>query len=100
NLEAGGTGKTPCVVALAQALTSRGAAVAVLTRGHRGQSGAVPEFVTPETWGRAADETRLLAHALGAGVPVLASRNKARGLETLRALGRFDIVVVDDAFQT
>ena len=100
NLEAGGTGKTPCVIELAMALASSGRRVAVLTRGHGGALGRRPEVVGPESLVRASDETRLLYARLGGAVPVLVARDKAAGLEVLRRRGDLDVVVVDDAFQT
>lgn len=99
NLEAGGTGKTPCVVALARAIAARGQRVAVLTRGHGGRLGRrVPEDGA-DAWAGASDETRLLVEALAGDARVVVSRNKRRGLDWL-ADGHTDVVVVDDAFQT
>lgn len=101
NLEAGGTGKTPCVVTLAQALAARGVQPAVLTRGYRGRLGGVhPVIVRHPAEPGASDETRLLAEALGPDVPVVVSRRKRDGLELLRARREIDVVVVDDALQT
>lgn len=101
NLEAGGTGKTPCVITVVQALAGRGVRVGVLTRGHGGGLGRHhPLIYTPEAHALAADETRLLAEALVPESVLVVSRNKRRGLELLEARGDLDVVVVDDAFQT
>ena len=100
NLEAGGTGKTPCLAVLAAAYADAGHAVAVLTRGHGGDLGRRPQFVDDTTLARASDETRWLVAALGARVPVLVARDKAAGLAHLRQRGSADLVLVDDAFQT
>ena len=40
NLRVGGTGKTPCVIALAKALKQKGFKPGVITRGYRSQLGA------------------------------------------------------------
>ncbi|UCE01948.1 MAG: tetraacyldisaccharide 4'-kinase [Candidatus Latescibacterota bacterium] len=101
NLEAGGTGKTPCVVALARALLEHGAHPAVITRGHRGQLGRRhPTIVNHPAEPGASDETRLLAEALGEEVPIVVARRKRDGLELLRRRGDVDVVLVDDALQT
>jgi tetraacyldisaccharide 4'-kinase len=101
NLEAGGTGKTPCVVALARALLERGARPAVITRGHRGSLGRRhPAIVTHPAEPGASDETRLLSEALGEEVPIVVARRKRDGLELLRRRGEIDVVLVDDALQT
>jgi len=101
NLEAGGTGKTPCVIALATALQERGARVVVLTRGHRGALGRRDPVRVPDAnTGGAADETRLLAAALGTRVALVVSRDKRRGLAWLCRENGYDVVLVDDALQT
>lgn len=100
NLEAGGTGKTPCTVEIAGALARRGIRTAILTRGHGGALGRTPERVTPENLDRASDETRFLAAALGPQVPVWVARDKRAGWEVVRRQGGAGVLVVDDAFQT
>jgi tetraacyldisaccharide 4'-kinase len=68
NLSTGGAGKTPLTIALAQALTARGLAVDVLSRGY-GRRSTVPARVnpdgSPDDYG---DEPLLIARA--ANVPV------------------------------
>jgi tetraacyldisaccharide 4'-kinase len=101
NLEAGGTGKTPCVIELARGLAARGERVAVLTRGHGGSIGGDrPVACDPRRLpAGASDETRLLVDALASVARVVASRSKRKGLDWLRHAG-VDVVLVDDAFQT
>jgi len=80
NLETGGGGKTPCVVALARALMGRGEGVVVVSRGYRSlaarrapcvvpagrmmpAAGAVHRTTDEELLGRAAGDARSEAHA-------------------------------------
>ena len=100
NLEAGGTGKTPCSIEIARALVRQGRRTAILTRGHGGRLGRTPERVTPDRLARASDETRLLAETLGPEVEVWVARDKHAGWEAVRRQGGVDVLLVDDAFQT
>jgi tetraacyldisaccharide 4'-kinase len=101
NLEAGGTGKTPCIVTLGGALQGAGLGCAVLTRGYGGRLGRrEPAVVTVADAPEAADETRLLAEALGPEVPIVVSADKRRGLDFVRRSLDLDVVLVDDALQT
>jgi tetraacyldisaccharide 4'-kinase len=101
NLEAGGTGKTPCIVVLAGALHGAGLGCAVLTRGHGGRLGRrQPAVVSGAEPPEASDETRLLAEALGPEIPIVVSADKLRGLDFVRRCFDFDVVLVDDALQT
>jgi tetraacyldisaccharide 4'-kinase len=74
NLSTGGTGKTPLTITLAQALTARGLAVDVLSRGY-GRPSRLAAKVDPhgsaELYG---DEPLLIAHA--ANVPVYVSADR------------------------
>ena len=103
NLTAGGTGKTPMTIFIAQYIRDRGYAVAVISRGYGGQletqGGIVSDgasiLVGPE---QAGDEPYLLARSL-LGIPVLVGRRRyATGM---LAVNRFspDVIVLDDAFQ-
>ncbi|MCX5662394.1 MAG: tetraacyldisaccharide 4'-kinase [Planctomycetota bacterium] len=87
NLTTGGTGKTPMVIDLARRLLDKGAAPAVLLRGHM----AGPE---------GSDEARLLAEELGPRVPV--EVDPRRVLAAKRVLERrpdIDVFLLDDGFQ-
>lgn len=80
NLTWGGTGKTPLVIFLAQALTRRGWKVAVLTRGY-GQ-----------------DETHLLTERLDP-IPVLVGPDRVEmGNRALGVMGR-NLLLLDDGYQ-
>ena len=80
NLTWGGTGKTPLVIHLAQALQSRGHRVAVLTRGY-GQ-----------------DESKLMTERL-APIPVLVGPDRVvTGAQAVREHGA-DLLLLDDGYQ-
>jgi len=86
NLEAGGGGKTPCVLWWAQALAARGAATAVVARpwGAKTPSGV-------------ADEIALLADRLPEGVRLIAGPDKTRSAARAHDEGA-RAIVVDDGF--
>lgn len=92
NVAAGGTGKTPAVIAIARRLTERGYRVAVLTRGYRksGEGGRI-ESLDATKYG---DEPTLIKlRCPKADVIVGANRYiNATGIEC-------DLFILDDGFQ-
>lgn len=101
NLTVGGTGKTPLVLWLAQALQNRGHKVGIVTRGYKGkntgvtvvgtagQSNAIPAEV--------GDETVMLARAF-AGV-VIAGRDRVAAARIAQERFGVEVIILDDGFQ-
>jgi tetraacyldisaccharide 4'-kinase len=97
NLTAGGAGKTPLVVALAQALAERGRHPGLVSRGHGGTSSAARAVDRGDDPGIVGDEPLLLA---ATGFPTWIGRDRvaaARGL--VNANPRCDVIVSDDGLQ-
>ncbi|GAB6905284.1 Tetraacyldisaccharide 4'-kinase [Desulfosarcina cetonica] len=103
NLVAGGTGKTPMTIYVAQLLHEMGWRVVVLSRGYRGRMETMGGVVSDghrllATVEDAGDEPYLMARCLK-GVPVLVGRQRYQaGLLAIRAFGA-EVIVLDDAFQ-
>ena len=95
NINAGGTGKTPVVIALAEHLKKRGRQVVALSRGY-GATVAVPILVDPKTHGAAevGDEPLLIS----AFCPVVVARKRVEGL-ALALAQKPDVILMDDGFQ-
>jgi len=100
NLSTGGAGKTPLVIALAQALTRRGLAVDVLSRGYGRRSQAAARV---DPGGRAddfGDEPLLIARQAGVPVYVAPQRYDAGVLAEAGAdPGGPAVHILDDGFQ-
>jgi tetraacyldisaccharide 4'-kinase len=97
NLTAGGTGKTPVCIWLAQALAARGFAPGIVSRGYGGSKSASPMRVDarsdPAIVG---DEPVLLARRTG--LPVCVDRNRVRAARMLIEDG-VDVIIADDGLQ-
>jgi tetraacyldisaccharide 4'-kinase len=102
NITAGGTGKTPLVMALARKLMAKEIAVAILSRGYKRTetsesvvSDGKTIFLSPEESG---DEPFLMAKACP-GTPVLVGKNRfANGRIALQRFGVKGLIL-DDGYQ-
>jgi tetraacyldisaccharide 4'-kinase len=100
NLTMGGTGKTPCVLRLAELLIERGHRPGILTRGY-GRS-SPHQYVTVAPGGMAAvelsgDEPQIFIRSGLAAVGIGANRFEA-GTRLLREIGA-GVLLLDDGFQ-
>ncbi len=102
NIRAGGSGKTPLCMFIANALKERGKKTAILLRGYKGaveNAGALIStgdgpMMSPKDAG---DEAYLHASRTR-GIPVWAGADREEGAHILRGLGA-EVVVLDDGFQ-
>lgn len=98
NINAGGTGKTPTAIALAQHFSAAGHNVQIVSRGY---GGALKGPVQVQAMGDQAhdaaqvgDEPLLLA----AFAPTWVAKNRAEGVQAAEAAGA-DVILLDDGFQ-
>jgi tetraacyldisaccharide 4'-kinase len=99
NLVAGGAGKTPVVIHLANAAVAQGARVAVLTRGY-GRASREPVSLSAQALlplERAGDEPRLIARACP-GVTVWVASDRVAAAYRAAADGA-NVLILDDGFQ-
>lgn len=97
NLVVGGSGKTPVVAALANALARAGRRVGIITRGYGGATGRRPRRITRDSDAAlAGDEALELARATDAAVWTCVRRRTA--MEAALADGA-DVVICDDGLQ-
>ena len=100
NLLAGGTGKTPIVIAIARALQARGWQTGLIARGAGASLAAndAKAFLNPPDFRMAGDEATLMARR--AACPIAIGRHRAQALEKLLiSAPDTQIVISDDGLQ-
>jgi tetraacyldisaccharide 4'-kinase len=108
NVQAGGTGKTPLTIRIAEEAIARGMLVAVLSRGYRSAWERIGGIIVPQeptpVPGLCGDEVALIRERvpnawIGVGADRVAQFEKLQAAAR-EATGRsFDLVLLDDAFQ-
>ena len=103
NLRVGGTGKTPCVIALAKALKQKGFKPGVITRGYRSQLGAheTKEVLTTDQALVVGDEALLMAQQLHLlQIPVwIGSKRYLACRHLLEKYPSCNVIISDDGLQ-
>ncbi|WP_434360328.1 tetraacyldisaccharide 4'-kinase [Parasalinivibrio latis] len=97
NITAGGNGKTPVVIWLAEQLKSRGFNPGVVSRGYGAKAPSYPFVVTEETSASECGDEPLLIHRR-TGVPVVVDPVRSNAVKKLLTFD-VDIVITDDGLQ-
>lgn len=99
NISIGGTGKTPVVIAMVQALQERGIKVGVISRGYGSHASEYPFLVTSESSvNESGDEALLIAKA--SQCPVVIDRQRLHAANKLLELyPDTQIIISDDGLQ-
>ena len=98
NISVGGSGKTPLIIAIVNALNKRGYTAGVVSRGYGGAANAYPLLVTSQTpVDQSGDEPLLIARLCGC--PVVVDPDRVRAVEFLLHETPCDIVLSDDGLQ-
>ncbi|KZX60228.1 tetraacyldisaccharide 4'-kinase [Halioglobus sp. HI00S01] len=100
NITVGGTGKTPVVIALVEALKQRGLRPGVVSRGYGATAhiSAFPHQVSLSSNASDCGDEPLLIYRR-TGVPVVVAPRRAEAIKALLANADIDVVISDDGLQ-
>ena len=98
NITVGGTGKTPVVIALVEALEAQGIRAGVVSRGYGGSAESYPHIVASDSQASQCGDEPLLIHKR-TNAPCVVDPRRSRAVKTL--IERFDpdLVLCDDGLQ-
>lgn len=97
NLTVGGTGKTPLVIALVEALRARGVGVGVVSRGYGRHTRGVHLVDRASRASDVGDEPLLIARRTRA--PVVVGEDRVAALKRLISVVPLDLVIADDGLE-
>jgi tetraacyldisaccharide 4'-kinase len=98
NITVGGTGKTPVVIALVEALQARGIAVGVVSRGYGASRVTGSHLVNEHSAARDCGDEALLIHRR-TGCPCAISPSRPQAVQALLAAAPVQLVLSDDGLQ-
>ncbi len=97
NITAGGTGKTPVVIALAQWLAAEGYKPGVISRGFGGSAKRPTRVTATSDPALVGDEPIMIAKSTGA--PTICCRDRVRAAKQLVETTDCDVIISDDGLQ-
>lgn len=98
NITVGGTGKTPAVIALVQALTDANITVGVVSRGYGASCSSFPHRVNAQDTAQTVGDEPLLIFRR-CNVPVVIDPKRGNAARTLVEAGEVDLIISDDGLQ-
>ncbi|MEP5568080.1 MAG: tetraacyldisaccharide 4'-kinase [Halioglobus sp.] len=98
NITVGGTGKTPVVIALVEAMQAKGLRPGVVSRGYGATSDVFPHVLNDSSdAGQSGDEPLLIYRRTN--VPCVVDPDRAMAVQTLIDKAEVDLVICDDGLQ-
>ncbi|TDG13994.1 tetraacyldisaccharide 4'-kinase [Seongchinamella unica] len=98
NITVGGTGKTPVIIALAEALQARGLKPGVVSRGYGASGNEFPHQVSADSSAAQCGDEPLLIYQR-TGVPCMVDPDRSAAVKALLAAQPVDVVLADDGLQ-